>query len=132
MPTGGTGTMVTVLMCTGTAEALPYGLEQQPEQKNGFVMDFGELGAVKAWLEQHFDHTLLLDTDDPLLPKFRELEEAGACRLIVFDDVGMEGTCEFVANWVDEWLEQFGGRVWLHSVEVRENNKNSARITREP
>ena len=37
-------------------------------------MDFGELGAVKAWLEQHFDHTLLLDTDDPLLPKFRELE----------------------------------------------------------
>lgn len=97
---------------------------------NGFVMDFGRLGVVAAWLEQHFDHTLLLDADDPLLPKFRELEEAGACKLVVYEDVGMEGTCEFVARWVDEWLEQFDGRVWLHSVEVRENDKNSARLTR--
>jgi len=92
-------------------------------------MDFGKLKAVKAWLEDVFDHTLLLDSDDPLIPQFRELESKGACKLVVYEDVGMEGTCEFVKKWVDDWLlQETGGRVWLHSVEVRENDKNSARI----
>ena len=97
---------------------------------NGFVMDFGKLKPVKAWLEDTFDHTLLLDTGDPLIPQFRAIEEQGGCKLVVFDDVGMEGTCAYVKDWVDRWLEaKTGGRVWLHSVEVRENDKNSARLT---
>ena len=97
---------------------------------NGFVMDFGKLKPVKAWLEDTFDHTLLLDTGDPLIPQFRAIEEQGGCKLVVFDDVGMEGTCAYVKDWVDRWLEaETGGRVWLHSVEVRENDKNSARLT---
>ena len=98
--------------------------------ENGFVMDFGALKPVKQWLEANFDHTLLLDSDDPLIPRFRELEELGACRLVVFEDVGMEGTAQYVMNWVSAWLEETtDGRVWLHSVEVRENDKNSARFT---
>ncbi|MEC8191254.1 MAG: 6-carboxytetrahydropterin synthase [Myxococcota bacterium] len=97
---------------------------------NGFVMDFGKLKPVKAWLEDTFDHTLLLDTGDPLIPQFRAIEEQGGCKLVVYDDVGMEGTCAYVKDWVDRWLEaETGGRVWLHSVEVRENDKNSARLT---
>ena len=92
-------------------------------------MDFGKLKPVKAWLESMFDHTLLLDSGDPLIPQFREIEQQGGCKLVVFDDVGMEGTCAFVKDWVDRWLaEETQGRVWLHSVEVRENDKNSARI----
>lgn len=95
--------------------------------ENGFVMDFGSLKPVKAWLEAHFDHTLLLDSDDPLLPRFRELEALGACRLVVYDDVGMEGTTLFVFEWLDAWLrETTGGRVQLESVECRENDKNSS------
>ena len=96
----------------------------QQRTENGFVMDFGDLKPVKAWLEEHFDHTLLLDADDPLLDQFRDLEKQGACRLVVYDDVGMEGTCKFVMDWVDQWLEtETQGRVWLHSIEVRENIK---------
>lgn len=99
--------------------------------ENGFVMDFGQLKPVKAWLEDTFDHTLLLDTGDPLIPQFREIEQQGGCKLVIFDDVGMEGTCAFVKDWVDRWLlEETKGRVWLHSIEVRENDKNSARISR--
>lgn len=98
--------------------------------ENGFVMDFGKLKPVKAWLEETFDHTLLLDTGDPLIDQFRAIEEQGGCKLVVFDDVGMEGTCRHVKDWVDRWLEtETGGRVWLHSVEVRENDKNSARLS---
>ena len=98
--------------------------------ENGFVMDFGQLKPVKNWLEQHFDHTLLLDEDDPLLPEFRALEAAGACTLITFDDVGMEGTAQFVYRWVDAWVRgETEGRVWVTSVEVCENEKNSARFS---
>ena len=100
--------------------------------ENGFVMDFGALGPVKDFLEHHFDHTFLVDSSDPLVKEFRELESKGACKLVVYQDVGMEGTCEFVGEWVEQWLlEETGGRVWLHSIEVRENDKNSARIFRE-
>ena len=90
-------------------------------------MDFGRLKPVKAFLEAHYDHTLLVDADDPLLPQFRELEEQGACRLVVYEDVGMEGSARFVYEWVSNWLvEATGGRVELESVECRENDKNSA------
>ena len=90
-------------------------------------MDFGALKPVKAWLDDHFDHTLLLDDDDPLLPEFRRLEKQGACKLVTFPDVGMEGTAEFVFNWLNSWLKDATtNRVWLVSLEVRENDKNSA------
>ena len=90
-------------------------------------MDFGDLKPVKAWLEDHYDHTLLLDADDPLLPEFRNLEKKGACKLVVYDDVGMEGSARFVFDWVSQWVETHTqGRVQLASVECRENDKNSA------
>ena len=99
--------------------------------ENGFVMDFGDLKPVKAWLESKFDHTLLIDTSDPLMSTFKELDKNGACRLVTFESVGMEGTCKYVGDWVSEWIgEKTGGRVWLHSIEVRENDKNSARLLR--
>lgn len=95
--------------------------------ENGFVMDFGRLKPVKAFLEAHYDHTLLVDADDPLLSQFRELEKQGACRLVVYEDVGMEGSARFVYDWVSAWLaEATEGRVELESVECRENDKNSA------
>ncbi|MEE2755632.1 MAG: 6-carboxytetrahydropterin synthase [Myxococcota bacterium] len=105
-----------------------FACEQRTE--NGFVMDFGALKPVKAWLDDHFDHTLLLDDDDPLLPEFRQLAEKGACKLVTFADVGMEGTAEFVFNWLDSWVKNVTqDRVWLVSLEVRENDKNSAIYT---
>ena len=116
----------------GYSRSFTFWFRCNEQTENGFVMDFGDLGEIKSWLEEHFDHTLLLDSDDPLLPDFKALESKGACKLVVFKDVGMEGTCEFVKEHMDQWLEQkTNGRVWLHSIEVRENNKNSARLVRD-
>lgn len=105
---------------------LTFGCQERDE--NGFVIDFGgPLRPVKEWIKEQFDHTLLLDADDPLLPTFRELERQGACRLTVFAQVGMEGSAKHVYDWVSQWLaEALGGRVWLISVECRENDKNAA------
>lgn len=111
----------------GYSRAFILWFEADERDEYGFVMDFGALQEVQQWLAKNFDHTLLLDADDPLLPKFRELEEAGGCTLVVFDDVSMEGSAKHVYDWVAPWVQETSkGRVWLASVECRENDKNSA------
>ena len=98
------------------------------QDKCGFVVDFGDLRWLKEFLEHWFDHTLLLMPDDPLLPAFREIEQAGGAsvRLMVYG-VGMEGTAQHVCEFADAVLrERTKGRAWVVSVEARENDKNSA------
>ncbi len=111
----------------GYSRSFHFTFECLERTENGFVMDFGKLSQVKTYLEDTFDHTLLLDADDPLLSKFRELEELGACRLVTFEDVGMEGTAHHVFKTVSSMIEKStNGRVWITKLEVKENNKNSA------
>jgi 6-pyruvoyltetrahydropterin/6-carboxytetrahydropterin synthase len=99
--------------------------------KCGFCVDFGDLDWVKAYLTYMFDHTLLLMPDDPLLGKFTEIAEAGGAsiRLMPYG-VGMEGTAQYICEYVDDTLRQrTKGRAWVISVEARENDKNSAIYT---
>ncbi|MEM9301743.1 MAG: 6-carboxytetrahydropterin synthase [Pseudomonadota bacterium] len=100
--------------------------EAEERDENGFVMDFGALDEVRDWLNDKFDHTLLIDADDPLLPEFRALEAKGAAKLTVFEDVGMEGTAKYVYDYLNPWVQKFtDGRVHVASIECRENEKNS-------
>jgi len=97
----------------------------------GFVVDFGGLKELKAYLDDMFDHTLLLNEDDPLLDKFRELEAAGAAKIRTMPyGVGMEGTARHLCEYADKLVrEMTKGRCWVESVESRENEKNSAIYT---
>ncbi len=114
----------------GYDRAVTIWFEAHARDENGFVMDFGQLKSVQKWLEAQFDHTLLLDADDPLLPVFKTLEEQGACRLVVFEDVGMEGSARHIYRYVNEWVQEHTkNRVYVYSVEVAENEKNSALYT---
>jgi len=91
-----------------------------------FVVDFGSLKAFKAKLDDWFDHTLLINENDPMLPEFRELEVKGAAKLTVLPNVGMEGTAHFLWLQMNEFLfTATGGRAFCTKVEVRENDKNS-------
>jgi 6-pyruvoyltetrahydropterin/6-carboxytetrahydropterin synthase len=94
----------------------------------GFVVDFGELKWLKTYLDHWFDHTLLINPDDPLISSFRELEIAGACTLrLMKHGVGMEGSAQQVCEYANaELRERTKGRCWVVSVEARENDKNSA------
>jgi 6-pyruvoyltetrahydropterin/6-carboxytetrahydropterin synthase len=94
----------------------------------GFIVDFGELKWLANHLAKMYDHTLLIDTEDPLLPTFVELMNKGACALrIPRYGVGMEGTAQEICEYADQMLrEQTKGRCWVISVESRENDKNSA------
>lgn len=91
------------------------------------MVDFGDLKDVKAWLDDTFDHTLLLCEDDPLLPQFRDLEKWGGAKIKLLPNVGMEGTSAFVWAKINAMFwSKFNGRRWCNKVEVRENDKNSA------
>lgn len=95
--------------------------------KCGFVMDFGKLRDVKAWLEYVFDHTCLINDDDPELKTFQELHQKGVLSLRTLPNVGMEGTAQFVLEAVHAMVsEATDKRVFVVAVEARENSKNSA------
>jgi 6-pyruvoyltetrahydropterin/6-carboxytetrahydropterin synthase len=115
----------------GYSRSFHFVFGSQTLDKCGFVVDFGDLGWLKDYLEMMFDHTLLLMADDPLLPQFYELEAAGAAtiRLMPFG-VGMEGTAQMLCAFADEQLRtRTKGRAWVILVEARENDKNSAVYT---
>ena len=78
-----------------------------------------------------YDHTLVLDEEDPHMDTFKKLEQAGVCRIRTHPmGPGMEGTAHYLCEWVDKLLrEKSRGRAWVISVEARENDKNSSIYT---
>lgn len=103
-------------------EFMAYALDER-----NWVMDFGGLKEVKAWLKENFDHTLAVAADDPELERFLALEQAGLANVKVFDDgVGCEKFAEYVFKHVTEWLQENNQRVMLTTVECREHAGNSA------
>ena len=77
-----------------------------------WVMDFGGLKPIKAWLEDLFDHTLLINEDDPELEFFQEMEKRDLCRLRVMPNVGMEGSAKYVFEYIDQWVKKRPGTVF--------------------
>lgn len=95
--------------------------------KEGWVVDFGGLKGVKAWLDDMFDHTFLASSDDPFLETFKQLDKDGVVQLRILPNCGMEGTAQYVFHEVDKMIREVTeNRAWVVSVEVRENEKNSA------
>ena len=95
--------------------------------KEGWVVDFGGLKEVKSWLDYMFDHTFLANEDDPYMEKFIQMEKDGIVQLRVMPNIGMEGTAQYVFDKVNEMIQKLtDNRAWVSSVEVRENEKNSA------
>ena len=90
-------------------------------------MDFSDLGDLKTWLEHMFDHTLLVNADDPEREIFELMHERGICDLRIVDNVSMEGTAKMVFDYADALVrKKTDGRVWCVKTEVHENDKNSA------
>ena len=95
--------------------------------ENGFVVDFSSLSALEAQLAEHFDHTFLVNADDPQLATWRDLHAQGALDLRVMHNVGMEASAKLVWGWANALLhERDGGRSCCWKTEARENMKNAA------
>mgnify|MGYP001165644458 FL=1 len=99
----------------------------------GFVVDFSSLRPLSDRLKAQFDHTFLVNADDPLLVEWQRLHELGALDLRVMDNVGMEATAELAWTWANELLlKRDGGRTCCWQVQASENEKNSAFYSKIP
>ncbi|HEY1097155.1 MAG TPA: 6-carboxytetrahydropterin synthase [Alphaproteobacteria bacterium] len=92
-----------------------------------WVYDFGGLKWVKAFLEEHFDHTTCIAADDPELTTFKELDAKGLIQLRVLPAIGCESFAKFIYDFIQpRVVDETEGRVVLHSIEVFEHSGNSA------
>ena len=91
------------------------------------MVDFSSLRPLEKQLRDQFDHTFLVNQDDPLLEQWRSLHELGALDLRVMKNVGMEHTAQLLWNWANKLLnERDLGRTCCWKVEARENGSNEA------
>lgn len=106
--------------------------------ENGFVVDFGKLKWLRQWLEDNFDHTLVLNEDDPVLDYLTdcllgsravgaEVQYTPLAKIVTVPNCGAEGLAMYVFTQVQLELElRYGGRVHLVAVTVYEDLKNTA------
>lgn len=105
--------------------------------RHGWVYDFGGFGPVRRWLDEQWDHKVVLVDDDPELEAFKLLHERGLMDLVViparYD--GLEGQALRVYDWIAQWLVMQGDcrarDVRVESVQVFEHEANSAIVTKE-
>ena len=99
----------------------------------GFVVDFSSLRPLDQQLRVQFDHTFLVNADDPLMDEWQRLHALGAIDLRVMENVGMEATAALVWEWANVLLqERDGGRTCCWAVEARENSRNGGVVHRLP
>jgi 6-pyruvoyltetrahydropterin/6-carboxytetrahydropterin synthase len=95
------------------------------DDKN-WVVDFGGLKDLKYWLEDHFDHKLVVDINDPAMDTFEELEVAGLASLTILKGVGCEKFAEHAFLYADEMVRNMtDNRCWVTEVECMEHGANS-------
>jgi 6-pyruvoyltetrahydropterin/6-carboxytetrahydropterin synthase len=109
----------------------------------GFVVDFGDLKWMKEALDSMFDHTLVLNRDDPALNYLNNglVNPTGApegvlaaffpfARITVVPDGSCEGLASFLYDTFNPLLkDRTDGRAWIQRLIVSENSRNSATYT---
>ena len=111
----------------GYSRSFCFWFQAEELDENGFVVDFSSLSELEKQLRQQFDHTFLVNADDPLLAQWQSLHDQGALDLRVMENVGMEASAALVWDWANKLLKaRDGGRSCCWKVEARENEKNAA------
>tara|TARA_R110002124_G_scaffold88932_8_gene227836 strand:- start:314 stop:949 length:636 start_codon:yes stop_codon:yes gene_type:complete len=96
--------------------------------ENNWVFDFGALKNLKQIFNNHFDHTLVVSSDDPEIELLKQLNDKGIAQLrVMTGGVGIERFAEWCFRSADTFVEEATeGRVWVQSVTVYEHDNNFA------
>ncbi len=117
----------------GYSRSFTFWFSAKELDEHGFVVDFSSLHQLQQKLKNQFDHTFLVNADDPLLSQWEELHSQEALDLRVMENVGMEFTAKLVWEWSNLiLLDRHGGRACCTRAEARENDLNSAFYTKVP
>ena len=104
-----------------------FTFETNELDKRNWVYDFGGCKWIKVFLEQTFDHKLLIDKNDPDIDHIYKIHDENMAQVFTMDGVGCEKFSEYVDKFVEPKVdEETKGRVRLKSVECFEHGANSA------
>ena len=93
-----------------------------------WVVDFGGFkhNGLKDWMNDMFDHTTLIEKDDPCKDLFEQMALMGLCKVHFMEKMGCESLAKLVFDKFNETLsKQDAARCSVVKVEVFENDKNS-------
>lgn len=95
--------------------------------ENQWVVDFGGMKSLKQWLQDTFDHTLLVADDDPQKFTLMSLDRMQLAKVVIVPNTGCEAFAKLIYEYSDNWLQSNGykPRVHLRRVDVREHGANS-------
>lgn len=94
-----------------------------------WVQDFGSFkrNGIKDWMNEMFDHTVLVEEDDPMRGYFEMMQVEKIAKVHFLPKMGCEYLAKLVFDKFNEVLSlQEGGRVKVTRVECFEHANNSA------
>lgn len=109
----------------GYSISVEYKLEAETLDARNWVFDFGGFKPIKQWLEDHFDHKLLVAADDPRLDDITMLQQLGIADVVVVDRIGCESFAKMAWDAFHRIID-LPPAVRLVEVEVREHESNGA------
>lgn len=113
-------------------ESIETDVDQQLDSMN-WIMDYGGFksmptgNGLKDWMNEMWDHTLLIEKDDPYYDFFLSASMEGVCKLVPMSPIGAESAARMVFEKMNDVLSKTGGgRVKVTKVECWENDTNSS------
>lgn len=115
----------------GYALSIRLEFEADKMDERNWVIDFGSLKGFKKWLEETFDHKLLVALDDPMRDELRRLHHLGLAEIVWVEATGCEAFANLVYHRCKGWLIENGHtpRVRMLAVTICEHGANSAIYT---
>ena len=108
-------------------------LEQNQLDDMNWIVDYGGFkdaprgNGLKEWMNHMWDHTLLIQKDDPYADVFEQLGQMGLAKVHLLDKMGAESNAKLVFDKFNEVLSKTdAGRCKVIKVECFENDHNSS------
>ena len=92
---------------------------------NGFVVDFGNLKYIKAFIDEHLDHACLFSKEDSQVQDLSQSEFNDLFKILWVDNASCEGIAQFLFETFSQLVkEKEAGRVYIRSLKLYEDEKN--------
>jgi 6-pyruvoyltetrahydropterin/6-carboxytetrahydropterin synthase len=93
----------------GYALAITIVFEADALDSRNWVVDFGALKQMKAWLQEQFDHTTVVAQDDPERAELTKLHLAGVIDMRIVRATGCEAFAQMIFEKLQGWLPLYVG-----------------------
>jgi 6-pyruvoyltetrahydropterin/6-carboxytetrahydropterin synthase len=108
-------------------------LEENQLDDMNWIVDYGGFkdkpvgNGLKAWMDHMWDHTTLIQKDDPYADIFEQLGQMGLAKVHLLEKMGAESNAKLVFDHFNEVLSKTdAGRCKVIKVECFENDNNSS------